>query len=56
MKRVDIESEKKHLSLIDGVENFEKKNLKPTVTQEKVILPDKEAIENERKNKVESEI
>lgn len=52
----DIQSEKKHLSLIDGLENFEKTKLKPTVTEEKVVLPDAETIENERKNKPESSI
>lgn len=53
---LDIQSEKKHLSLIDGLENFEKTKLKPTVTEEKVVLPDAETIENERKNKPESSI
>lgn len=52
----DIESEKKHLSLIDGVENFKKGELKPTVTEEKIILPDAETLEKERKNKAESQI
>ncbi len=44
------------MSLISGVENFEKTNLKPTITQEKIVLPDKETIEKEKNNKPESEI
>jgi hypothetical protein len=38
----DIESEKQHFSLVQGVEGFDKNKLKPTVTQEKLILPDKD--------------
>jgi len=53
---IDIESEKKHLSLIDGVESFEKTKLKPTVTEEKIVLPDAATIESERANKPESAI
>lgn len=52
----DIETEKKHLNLVNGVESFDKNKLKRTVTQEKSILPDKEEIEREKKNKAESEI
>lgn len=44
------------MSLIDGVENFKKGELKPTVTEEKIILPDAETLEKERKNKAESQI
>jgi len=38
----DIESEKQHITFVNGVESFDKKQLKPTVTQEKFVLPDKE--------------
>lgn len=38
----DIESEKQHISLVNGVETFDKNKLKPTITHEKIILPDKE--------------
>jgi len=44
------------LSLIDGVESFEKTKLKPTVTEEKIVLPDAATIESERANKPESAI
>lgn len=40
----DIETEKKHISLVTGVETFDKNKLKPTVTQEKIVLPDKEGL------------
>jgi hypothetical protein len=40
----DIECEKQHLNFVTGVETFDKNKLKPTVTQEKVVLPDKEGI------------
>lgn len=40
----DIESEKKHISLVNGVESFDKNKLKPTITQEKIVLPDKEGM------------
>ena len=40
----DIESEKMHVNLVNGLENFDKTKLKPTVTQEKIVLPDKEGI------------
>ena len=39
----DIESEKKHISLVTGLETFDKNKLKPTTTQEKIVLPDKES-------------
>jgi hypothetical protein len=47
----DIQAEKKHLSLIDGVETFAKDGLKATETKEKIVLPTAEDIENEKKNR-----
>ena len=38
----DIEIEKQHITFVNGVESFDKKQLKPTVTQEKFVLPDKD--------------
>ena len=38
----DIESEKQHITFVNGVESFDKNKLKPTVTKEKFILPDQE--------------
>lgn len=48
---LDIQAEKKHLSLIDGVETFAKDGLKATETKEKIVLPTAEDIENEKKNR-----
>lgn len=45
---LDIETEKMHFNLVNGVESFDKNKLKPTVTQEKIILPDKGMIEEEK--------
>jgi hypothetical protein len=39
---------------LTGLNAFDKEKLKPTVTQEKIVLPDREVIENEKK--AESEI
>lgn len=39
----DIETEKKHIEFVNGVEGFDKNKLKRTVTNEKVVLPDKES-------------
>ena len=38
----DIESEKVHQSLLQGVESYDKTSLKPAETQEKFVLPAKE--------------
>ena len=38
----DIESEKQHITFVNGVETFDKSNLKPTTTKEKFVLPDQE--------------
>ena len=35
----DIETEKQHISLIEGVECYDKTALKPTETLEKIVLP-----------------
>jgi len=52
----DIENEKKHINFVAGVESFDKNQLKKTETKEKVVLPDKEAIESERLNKTEASV
>ena len=41
----DIESEKTHQNLLQGVESYDKSSLKPAETQEKIILPAKEGNE-----------
>ena len=38
----DIESEKSHQNLLQGVENYDKSSLKPAETLEKSVLPAKE--------------
>ena len=38
-----IEQEKKHLDLVNGLENFDKNKLRPATTQEKIVLPDRES-------------
>lgn len=39
---VDVAAEKTQQALLKGVEGFDTNNLKPTETQEKVVLPDNE--------------
>lgn len=38
----DVQQEKQHMSLLQGVENFDLKQLKQTDTEEKVVLPSAE--------------
>jgi len=45
----DIENEKGHQRLVDGIEGFNPKNPKPTETLEKNPLPTKEVIDQEKK-------
>jgi hypothetical protein len=35
--------------VLTGVEHFDRSHLKPVTIQEKIVLPDKETIEQERK-------
>ena len=37
----DIETEKQHMSIFQGVTEFDKSSMKHTETEEKVSLPDK---------------
>ncbi|KPJ05118.1 hypothetical protein RR46_03955 [Papilio xuthus] len=47
-----VAAEKAHQNLLDGVEHFDKTQMKHTTTEEKNPLPPKEAIEAEKeKNK-----
>jgi hypothetical protein len=41
---------------VNGVATFDKSQLKQVVTDEKIRLPDKEEIENERSNKTEASV
>lgn len=52
----DIEIEKKRIDFVTNVETFDKNQLKPTKTAEKVVLPDRETIEHERNNKTEASV
>ncbi|KAH9373485.1 hypothetical protein HPB48_009530 [Haemaphysalis longicornis] len=47
----DVQQEKIHNSLLEGVEQFEKTSMKHAHTQEKVCLPKKEDIESEKEHK-----
>ena len=40
----DIETEKSRQVILESVENYDKTSLKPTDTQEKILLPAKEGI------------
>lgn len=44
----DIEAEKGHNQMVEGIQNFDPAQLKHTETQEKVVLPTKEVIEQEK--------
>lgn len=46
---LDIEQEKEKVNFINGIENFDSKNLKHAETCEKNPLPTKEVIEEEKK-------
>ncbi|CAN8012243.1 unnamed protein product, partial [Ixodes pacificus] len=47
----DVQQEKIHNSLLEGVEQFEKTSMKHVQTQENVCLPKKEDIESEKEHK-----
>ncbi|KAG0424881.1 hypothetical protein HPB47_027915 [Ixodes persulcatus] len=47
----DVQQEKMHNSLLEGVEQFEKTSMKHVQTQENVCLPKKEDIESEKEHK-----
>lgn len=38
----DLQAEKTQQAVLKGVESFDTNKLKPTETQEKIVLPDKE--------------
>jgi hypothetical protein len=48
-------SDQKKSGLLSGVETFDKSDLKPVTTQEKIVIPDKETIELEKKEQQKAE-
>jgi hypothetical protein len=42
--QLDVAAEKTQQAILKGVEGFNQNNLKPTETQEKIVLPDKEGL------------
>lgn len=49
----DLQAEKTQQAFLKGVEAFDQNKLKPTETQEKIVLPDKEGkSENELRREI----